>query len=94
MTGKFPRLEKAENETKAGRIKDPWTFNFVASDGFNRLKEDILKLRDEEKYLVYILSAYTSMVGESYLTSTEFILFVIKINQSGFSFPIQILKKH
>ncbi|MGZ3952869.1 MAG: hypothetical protein ACXVBZ_15820 [Flavisolibacter sp.] len=82
MAGKFPKLDlakaqaKGESEPsawqKGRRINDPWTFNFVASDGFEKLKEDILKLNQNEKYILYLLSAYTTITGENPLPDSEF----------------------
>ena len=82
MTGKFPKLDLAIAQTKGEseplakqkgrRINDAWTFNFVASNGFEKLKEDILKLGEDEKYILYLLSGYTAITGENPLSDTEF----------------------
>ena len=84
MIDKFPKLEKAKSEAEAGKINNPWTFNFVASDGFEKLKEDILKLTDEEKYILYLLSAFNTIVGEGPLRDTEFYVICIKNKPTWF----------
>ena len=87
MAGRFPKLDLVIAQTKENRIRDAWTFNFVASDGFAKLKEDILKLKEEEKYILYLLSAHTSIKGEEPLPVTEFYNLCVKFKPHWFQLP-------
>lgn len=97
MAGRFPKLDLAIAQTKEekngltkqkdSRIRDAWTFNFVASDGFAKLKEDILKFKEEEKYILYLLSAHTAIKGEEPLPATEFYNLCKKSEPFWFQLP-------
>jgi uncharacterized protein YigA (DUF484 family) len=89
MTTRFPTLQLAIAETEARKIDDVWTFNFVATNGFERLKADVAKLREEDKYILYLLSAYTSIMGEEPLFDTEFYNLLVKFKPAWFqlTFP-------
>ncbi len=93
MANKFPHLDKAIRDAEAGIIRNAWVFNFAASNGFERLKEDISRLSSEEKYMLYILSCYTAMTGESPLPVTEFYSYCIKFPPAWFHLSFKEFKE-
>ncbi len=94
MIDKFPKLELAIEQTKKEIIKDAWTFNFVASNGFEKMKEDVLNLKNEESYILYLLSAYTNVTGENPLLDTELFNICTKFKPDWFQVSFSEFQKY
>jgi len=68
LKGRIEGLGDAINRVKKGKIYDVWWFAFVASQGEKRLAQEIDNLTDPQMLVLFLISAYTVLNGESELS--------------------------
>jgi hypothetical protein len=61
-------LADAINRVNKGKIHDVWWFAFVASQGEERIAQEIKKITDPQLLVLFLISAYTVLSGESELS--------------------------
>ena len=89
-------LQDAIKLKEQGRIKDPWHFNFVASNGEQRiiqLLEKLSRKKAEQDILllsVFLFSVRNIMTGEKEFNQTEFTVLLSKIDIPYFEKNIEI----
>jgi hypothetical protein len=70
LKGRIEGLDDAINRVNKGKIHDVWWFAFVASQGEKRLTQEIDNLTDPPLLVLFLISAYTVLSGESELSSS------------------------
>lgn len=86
VLNKYTGLKEAEKLKQRGKIKDPWHFNFIASNGEHRIFELLEKLsdkKDEQDVLllaVFLFSVRNIITGEKEINQTEFSNLLSKID--------------
>jgi hypothetical protein len=90
LNGRIEALDDAIDRVTKGKILDVWWFAFCASQGEERLAQELVKLSDIELLVLFFISAYTVLSGEAELH----INYVLnKINDLKFGWLIDNLKK-
>ena len=69
LKGRIEGLDDAINRVNKEKIRDVWWFAFVASQGEKRLTREIENLTDPPLLVLFLISAYTVLSGESELSS-------------------------
>ena len=90
LRGRIEGLEDAKKRANKGAIRDAWHFAFVASRGEERLKQEITYLNDLETLVLFLISAYTVLSGESEL-SINYLL--NKLDNLKFGWLTEALRK-
>ncbi len=86
ILNKYTGLKEAEKLKHRGKIKDPWHFNFIASNGEHRIFELLEKLsdkKDEQDVLllaIFLFSVRNIITGEKEINQTEFSNLLSKID--------------
>ncbi|MBI3139109.1 MAG: hypothetical protein HYZ15_11025, partial [Sphingobacteriales bacterium] len=88
--------EAKELTTEKGRIKDPWHFNFIATNGEKRISELLLKLspdnnkQDTLLLSIFLFSCRNIITGEKEIHQREFIKLLTSIEDPNFKKDIEI----
>ena len=90
LRGRIEGLEDAKKRANKGAIRDAWHFAFVASRGEERLKQEITYLNGLETLVLFLISAYTVLSGESEL-SINYLL--NKLDNLKFGWLTEALRK-
>lgn len=103
LKGRIEGLDDAIDRVKKGKIQDVWWFAFVASQGEERLSQEIYKLTKLEMQVLFLISAYTVLSREAEL-SRNYLLNKLEnlkwgwltndLRSSSFSDVIKLLQKH
>ncbi len=71
LHGHISGLPDAVQRAQSGKIHDAWQFAFVAAQGEQTLSQQIYQLTYLELLVLFMISAYTVITGESELHCTE-----------------------
>jgi len=102
LKGRIKGLDDAINRVNKEKIRDVWCFAFVASQGEKRLTREIDNLLDPQLLVLFLISAYTVLSGESELSSNYLLnkLYNFKLGwlteaqkRSSFSDVIRLLQE-